>query len=486
MPAAERISMQAPWRLALLALACLGTGVLAGVNPAYGLFAAVGVTFTVIVLMDVTLGFVVFTVLSFLDILNGTGPASITKAIGLVLFASWLARLASQRGADLASFVSQNRALVVAMVAMLCWSALSFAWAYSPSTALGGSGRFLLSMLLIPIAFGAIREREHVMWVLAAFVIGALISCLYGFAHPVATGQTGRLTGTIGDANAEGTVLAAAIPLLLGIVAFVGTSGRMRLLAVAGVIVMFAGLVNTLSREGLLSLAAVMVGAVIFGGRWRGRAATLLVIGVAATVGYFFVLAPLTARQRVTATDTSGRSSIWTVAWRVINDHPVLGVGTDNFILVEYKYVDQPGVITSANYIVDTPKVAHNAFLEALTDLGIPGLLTLLAVLGCALTSAVRAAWMFERAGDRGMEAMSRAVVLALVAVLTSDLFASSVYAKFLWILLSLCPVLLSLARRSSPAPGMPARSEPRPGRGTPPVRRRRVTRTEPIVPRSA
>ena len=485
MPAAERITMQAPWRFGVLALACVGTGILSGYNPEYGLFAAVGVTFTVIVLMDVTLGFVVFTTLSFVDVLNGTGSASITKAIGLVLFASWLARLATLRGADLAAFLSQNKGLVIAMIAMLGWSALSFAWAFTPSTALGGSGRYLLDMLLVPIAFGAVREREHVMWVLAAFVIGALISSLYGFVHPLSTTQAGRATGTIGDANAEGTVLAAAIPLLLAIVAFVGASARMKLAATIGVTIMFVGLMGTLSREGLLSLGAVMVCAVVFGGRWRAKAATLLAIGVVATVGYFFVLAPLTARQRVTATDTSGRSSIWTVAWRMIENHPVLGVGTDNFILVEYQYIDQPGVITSANYIVDTPKVAHNAFLEALADLGIPGLLTLLAVLGCALTAAVRAAWMFERSGDRGMEAMSRAIVLALVAVLTSDLFASSEYAKFLWILLALCPVVLALARRGSATAAAAARGPTDIDAAGPAVRRRRVTRTDPIEIRS-
>jgi len=213
---------------------------------------------------------------------------------------------------------------------------------------------------------------------------------------------------------------------------------------------LFAGLVNTLSREGLVALAAVLVVGVLFGGRWRARAATLLVIGLAATAGYYLVLAPLAARQRVTMADTSGRSTIWTVAWRVIKAHPVLGVGTDNFILVEGRYVNQPGAIAAANYIVARPKLTHNTYLEALTDLGIPGLLTLLAVLGCSIGAAVKATRIFERLGDRDMELMSRAVVLGLVAVLTSDFFVSSAYAKFLWILLALCPALLALARRQA------------------------------------
>jgi O-antigen ligase len=443
----------------LVAVASIATGVLSGIKPEYGLFAAGGVTFAVIVLMDVTVGFVLFTGLSFLDVLSGSGSFSGTKVIGLVLFVSWLARVATIRGADIATFISENSALVASMAAMLGWCFLSFAWAASPGTALGGAGRYALDMTLIPIAFGAVRERRHVIWVLSAFVLGAVVSACYGFVHPVSqtAADAGRLTGLNGDANGEATVLAAAIPMLVALAGVMRDSARWKLASLVGVVILFLGLVDTLSREGLLSLAAVLVVAVIFGGRWRRRAVTLLVIGVTATVGYYAVLAPLAARKRVTMADTSGRSSIWTIAWRVIKAHPVLGVGNDNFILVEGQYVNEPGSITGANFIVDTPKLTHNAYLEALADLGVPGLLTLLAVLGFGIGSAVRAAWMFERLGDRDMDLLSRAVVLGLVAVLTSDLFVSSEYAKYLWLLLALCPVLLSLARRQANSRGSEA-----------------------------
>jgi O-antigen ligase len=443
--------VDARW-LGALAVFCIGIGLLAGMHPAYGLAAAGGVTFAVVVLMDLTFGVVLFTGLSFLDVLSGSGSFSGTKVIGLVLFVSWLAKVAIRRGAGVAEFVSENPGLVFALAAMLGWCALSFAWAESPSTALSGTSRYALDMLLLPILCAAIRTRQQVIWVVVAFVVGAVISGAYGFIHPTAStaADAGRLTGLNGDANGEATVLAAAIPLLISLVGVIRHSARLKLIALAGIVILFAALVDTLSREGLVSLAAVMVAAVIFGGRWRARAAVLLVIGVAATGGYYFVVAPLAARQRVTMADTSGRSSIWQIAWRVIKAHPVLGVGNDNFILVEGRYLNQPGSITGANFIVDTPKLTHNAYLEAATDLGIPGLLTLLAVLGVAIGLAVRATWTFERLGDRQMELISRAVVLALVAVLTSDFFVSSEYAKYLWLLLGLCPVLLALARRDA------------------------------------
>jgi putative inorganic carbon (HCO3(-)) transporter len=461
MAVSQRIGVLSPWLLACLALGCIGIGLLAGVNPEYGVLGALGLMFAVVTIMDVTLGFVLFTAASFLDLASSSGSFTGTKVIGLVLFVSWLARIATRRGADLASFATENPALSFALVAMLGWAGLSFAWAFSPNTALSGAGRYLLDMMLIPIAFSAIRKREHVVWVITAFVIGAVFSGMYGFIHPTSAGMdAGRLTGTIGDANAEATVLAAAIPLLIGLLGVIRGSARLKLAALVGVAVLFASLVDTLSREGLLALGAVLVVAVIFGGRWRRQAAVLLVIGVTATVGYYFVLAPATSLQRVTMTDTSGRSSLWTVALRVIKAHPLLGVGNDNFIHVENRYINQPGAI-QALFVVTTPKLTHNTFLEAAADLGIPGLLTLLAVLGCSIAAAVRAVWIFERLGDRQMELMSRGVVLAVVAVLTSDLFVAGGYAKYLWIPLAMCPVLLRLARREARSRdlGAPARA---------------------------
>ena len=431
---------------------CLGIGLLAGVNPGYALLAAGGVSFAVLVFWSLTAGFVLFTALSFLDVLNGNSSFSGTKVIGLVLFVSWLARLSVRRGSDLARFISENTTLVAGLVAMLGWCFLSFAWAQSPSAALGGTGRYALNMLLLPIAFAAVSERRHVVWVIAAFVLGAVVSSAYGLVHPVSQGNTnyGRLTGLNGDANAEATVLAAAIPMLISLFGVIRHSARLQLAALGALLLLFIGLVQTLSREGLLALAAVLVGAVVFGGRWRRHAAILLAIGATATVGYYTVVAPLTARQRVTAADTSGRTSLWTVAWRVTEAHPVLGVGNDNFQLVERKYINRPGAITAARYIVVQPKAAHNTFLEALADLGIPGLVTLLWVLAAAVGSAIRAAWTFERLKDVEMELMTRGVLLALIAVLTTAFFVSSQYAKYLWLLIALCPVMLAQARRAA------------------------------------
>jgi O-antigen ligase len=446
----ERIGAVGTGWLLLLAGLCAATGVLAGIDPAYALLAAGAIAFVVVVVADLTLGFVVFTFCTFLDLFSSSGSLSVTKGMGLLLFLSWLAVLSTRQRHEAAAFLSRNPGIVVAATAMIAWSALSVAWAASPGRALGATERYALNFMLLPIAFAAVRRREHVAWVMAAFIAGAVVSAAYGLYHPtpVSDQQYGRLTGTIGEANGEAAVLVAAIPLTVSLIGAIRSSVRLQLLALAAMAIAFVGLVDTLSRSGLLSLAAVMVAAVIFGGRWRRYAALLLLAGTCATVGYFFVLAPLSARERVTSTETSGRASIWTVAVRMFDAHPLLGVGNDNFLNTAVLYVNQPGTITRADLIVDTPKVVHNIYLEALADLGVPGLITLLALLAALLGAAIRAAWIFEARGDQELELMARGVVLALVGLLSADFFSSSQYAKYLWILLALCPVLRELARR--------------------------------------
>jgi O-antigen ligase len=453
MQASQRIGLPSPLWLAGLTAGCIAIGLLAGVNPQYGIFGALGLMFAVVTIQDVTLGFVLFTVASFLDLASSSGSFSGTKAIGLVLFVSWIARAGTRRARDLGVFIAENPVLTTALLGLLSWAVMSYIWAASPSTALSGAERYALVMTLFPIAFSAVRERQHVVWVLTAFVAGAVISGLYGIVSPTAATayDAGRLTGTTGDANGEATVLAAAIPLLIGMAAVIRYSARMKLAALVALFILFASLVVTLSREGLLSLAAVLVGAVVFGGRWRRQAAVLLVIGATATVGYYTVLAPTASLQRVTSGDTSGRSSLWTVALRVIKANPVLGVGNDNFILVENQYINQPGTV-EAFYIVTSPKVTHNTFLEVTADLGFPGLVFLLVILAWSIASAVKAARIFERIGDEQMEMMSRAVVLAIAAVLTSEFFVAEPYARYLWIPLAMGPVLQRLALRAEAA----------------------------------
>jgi hypothetical protein len=98
-------------------------------------------------------------------------------------------------------------------------------------------------------------------------------------------------------------------------------------------------------------------------------------------------------------------------------------------------------------------------YLGVLAELGIVGLALFLSIIGFSLVCLVRSARSFSRAGDRDLEILSRAVFVALVGILAADFFTSRAFAKELWLLMSLGPVLLGMAqaetdgRSDQPAP---------------------------------
>jgi O-antigen ligase len=456
---AERIGRRdARWLVALVGYAG-AIGVLAGINPLYGVAAALGLAFAVAAVWDLTVGLAVFTGVSFLEVLNSSSNSttSFMKLLGLLLFGSWYATTLTTR-AHRDRSGSGSPVFLIGCASLVAWSALSVAWADSPGAALSSTSRYLLNILLFPIVLAGVRRRDQLLWVLGAFVVGATVSTLYGFASPTTSaGQSGRLTGGIGDANEQAAVLVAAIPIALGLAGALRRRRGLQLVAVALAVLCLAGVVNTLSRGGLIALVAMMVTAVVFGGRWRVRALALLVVTVLGTGYYFLALAPLASRQRVTMSDTSGRTDIWTVGWRMVRAHPVTGVGSGNFQNAEPHFLNAPGSITHAFLIVDQPHVAHNIYLEVLADMGIPGLLAFLAIVGAALAAAVRAARLCARTGQPELELVARCLVFSLVGFMVADFFLSGEFSKQLWLVFALCPAVLAIARSGVGTPPPPA-----------------------------
>jgi len=85
--------------------------------------------------------------------------------------------------------------------------------------------------------------------------------------------------------------------------------------------------------------------------------------------------------RRFTTLSSHGRSDYWSVAWREVRQHPLLGGGAESFRRYWLRYRPAPlGVLN-----------AHNLYLETLAELGPIGLLLLVGALASPLVAAVRA-----------------------------------------------------------------------------------------------
>jgi O-antigen ligase len=421
-------------------------GVVAGIQPRYGVAAALGLTFAGAVLANVTVGVVMFTLLSFLEVVNaGSGAVSFIKLAGLIVFLSWFAAQTtrSRSGGASRSLLASSPVLCAGVVAFVTWSGMSVAWAVRSGTAFSSTYRFLLDVLLFPIVFGAVRRREHLVWVMGAFVAGAVISAMIGLL------QSGgaRLAGGIGDFDGEAALLVAALTLDVGLIAALPRGSAARSLAFLGAVVMGVALLDTGSRGGVVALATVLVAAVLFGGRWRGRAAVVALLVAVLVPFYVVALAPSGAVQHLNSGSSTGRTDLWRVGLKMWEANPVAGVGSGNFASAAIDYVETSGPLSRADIIVDVPHVAHNTYLEILDELGVPGLLAFLTIAIASIASALRAARLYERAGDKTFELVSRSLALAVIALLAADFFITNEYEHLLWLLLALPAALLAVAR---------------------------------------
>jgi O-antigen ligase len=435
-------------------------GVAAVRSPYYTLAATLGLIFILIAFRNLAAGVALFAVTTFFAKLPGTGSGSgagvtIVKLAGIVLAVAWLALLIRRK----VPFLLVDHPVVsAALISFPAWAFTSALWAQDANGAVSSSLRYAQNVLLVFIVYSALRKPRDFRWLIWAFIVGALMSLILAFASGPTASSTGsgsaRLSGRYGagDPNWFAALLLPAIVFI----AFLLVTERPRVTRVALVVLVFVftiGLFQTESRGGIIALAATGVASVFVAGRVRGRALVATVLIAIVGVTYFGFVASPASRARVTrlnAQDSSGRNDLWRIGLAMAADHPVLGVGSGNFTDVSPRYAERGFDIVNINYVVDTPKVAHNTFLNVLDELGIPGLGLFALIVGGAFVTAFAAIRAFVHTDDLSMEMTARAFVLASIGMLVASFFFSGAYQKQLWLFIG-AAIALSTAARSYP-----------------------------------
>ena len=349
------------WPLAIASMAA-PLGLVAGLRPEAAIVAALGLAFFLVVFADLSTGVVLFTLIAFFELIPGGGGIGLnfTKIAGLLLAISWMAHLAT--GADTRADILRVHPLISAvLILFLAWTLISMSWAEQPGDAVEAVYRLSLNAVLLMIVFTAVRTSRDVVRVLTAFVIGATLAILYGVliagVDPAPYGEVGRLAGNTENPNTLASTLVASFALALGLAFALKESPAARLAMLAISVFCLFGIFLTVSRTGLVSLGVAALAAIVLSGRWRPRVTVLATIIATVAVGYFAFFAPESARERVTAANGgTGREDIWAVAWRVVEDQPLRGIGAGNFDNTSIHYLLAPGSLPRSDFIVDTRK----------------------------------------------------------------------------------------------------------------------------------
>jgi O-antigen ligase len=437
------------------AAVCIGApalGALAVMRPPLALAFVLGLLFVGVAVLSLPAGVALFVFIVFFERLGSvTGGISLIKLAGAVLVGAWLLRLVTERDA---LGLSRSHPLVATLlVAFAVWAFASSLWASDSGAATGAALRIGQNVLFVFVLFSAWSNRRGLIWSLWAYVLGAFATAAVGIVSGTpqdtadAYGGVTRIGGTIGDPNYLAAVLVPALVFAAFMLAFTRPP-LLRFLLVVAIGTMTLGVFLTGSRGGIIAMVAVFVASLVFGGPVRSRAVMLFLFIGAAGVLYFTLVAPPAALQRVTNFSEgggSGRTDLWAVSLAMSGDHPLLGVGAGNFTVVEPRYAARNLALTDVNLVLDQPHVAHNTYLEVLTEFGAVGLALFVLLIGSILGLGRRAAREAAAARGRVGELMSRAAVIALVGLFAAYVFLSAQYEKQLWVLLGMALVLPSL-----------------------------------------
>ena len=257
--------------------------------------------------------------------------------------------------------------------------------------------------------------------VLAATLVALIGLYQYFFTTDIITAEgVRRIRGLYGSPNNLSLFLDRIVPVLAAVVLFARQPWRRIAYALCSLPVLFC-LYLTYSRGAwLLGLPA----AALFIGLLRGRKAlwiSLAVIGIIA-----LSLLPLIGTERFTSLlDTQGgttffRLKLWQSSLNMVKDHPLLGVGLDNFL---YQYRTRY-VLPEAWQELDLSH-PHNIVLDYWTRLGILGVLALVWLEGAFFVKGLR---LYRRLPDQDERALTLGLMASMVACLAHGLIDNSYF----------------------------------------------------------
>lgn len=312
----------------------------------------------------------------------------------IVLYAIWLYELFVKKSGSFRLFAQ----VTIPALSLVGVSALSMLVASDPYLALYETVRIFKAVLLLLYVANHIQSRRDISFVLVILLGGLFLQSLIAFSQKwldISLGlnlfgeyqQMGsvfltheyyitvaRVGGTIGHANGLAKYVELLIPLSM-VLLFTEIKLRHKLAGALVFICAFVVLLLTLSRGGWVCFTGSIL--LIFLLIFRAKLIRLQTLVAIAMIAFIFTGVFLSFSGLVTSRllgDDYGaaysRIPLSKVALKIIKDHPLLGVGSQNY----WKYIH----LYDPNLEPIPATLVHNAYLLVASEMGIPGLLILL------------------------------------------------------------------------------------------------------------
>jgi O-antigen ligase len=427
----------------------LGLG--AALDPAVALAVAIGIPLGIACLLRPGLLLQVLVLSVFVEIVT-LGGATISRLVAPLALFVVAVTIASGRGS------LRFDAPLAWVLGYTVWAFASAIWSASLSgTAfqLGSLAIALVYMLAFAVLLRDARDLERTLYTLAfgALVIGLVALAASSFGEFRAQLEAGRASGGTGDPNFFAAYQVVAIPLVL-VLSSTARRPAVRMFLYATVLVLIASVLTSLSRGGLIALAAitfltlVLPAQTLFRSRLQ-KVAVAVVVVICAAVAFNAVSGAFAPRlESMFSGDGSGRLALWKGAWTSIQERPLTGLGYGAFAPSSNDLILRtPGVSLQHIQLPTGGKEAHSAYIGTTADLGIPGLVLLLGVLASTVRALRRTAMRARETHDWFVMRVSSALVVSLAGWSVASLFLSSETSRPLWITIGIALALPKLVR---------------------------------------
>lgn len=249
----------------------------------------------------------------------------------------------------------------------------------------GNDGFYLqVSLLLVLVVAVQCKILNHAPYFFAALFLVGLVETAIGMwqlsiyvSNPTVPMKTAMI-GTLGTPNGLGLLLVLA--LIAGVILFKTTAKKWIQIGIAaGLLFLLSGIVLSQSRGAVLALFAtgLFAGFMMIYSSKSDRARNLKRYKIPVLLGIAVFIAGAGYGLYVMDKESSqGRFMVWEITGEMIKEQPVTGLGQGNYA-VEYLNYQADFMSDSTNthlhHKAANLKQAHNEFLQAFAEGGLPG-----------------------------------------------------------------------------------------------------------------
>jgi hypothetical protein len=329
---------------------------------------------------------------------------------------------------------------------LLAWVWISAIWAESWEVAQAKaieSTKYLIPVLIMSIALTTRRWQQIFIYMLA-FSVGIWMAW-HGYLTLVLRGATPETTmsiphGQMTDRNDFLVAGTGCLPLLLYVAwRYEGIFQRWvrvgtKILCAFACVVFF----TSLSRGAMLGLAMLLMFYAIGTGRFGRRViiVAVLLCGVLPMIPDFVWgrMGTIEWSQEQTEGSAANRMALMIAGWEMTLDHPIVGVGPDNYFVAVPRYTDRG-------------QEPHSIWLKCSSEFGMTMLIFFVATMSYFVLALRKVTISARRRGDKATELMGLSLCCAIVGFLATGSWTSQFLSEYLWSIVAVSGAFLALER---------------------------------------